>query len=382
MWCLTVAVAAVSAFFYQKQPEEIAAIAILSGMFAGALVFALEKSRMSQTFLYDNGRNLWRFMLVYCLFLAASVCCPLFPESGWPFLTVFVALMLFGNELTGMIAGCGLVLISMLLQENADPVIFFIYMMIGMIGVLLFSILDERFKIWLPMLTSLLLQFVCLCVYTILYQKEKFDFHMLLIPAVNTVVTLILLLVLLKFFSFSLNKTRDIYMNMNDPECALLVKLKDISKEDYYHTIHTAYFCSRIALKLGLDENVVKACGYYHRIGMLRGEKNWENTERILKRNQFPDRIGELLKQYLDPAEQIVAKELVVLLFSDTVISSIQYLFSKDKTITLDYQKLIQAIFKRQLESGMLDHSEISLREIQVMKKIFIEEGLYYDFLR
>lgn len=383
LWVVTVAVTTVAAFLYHKETEAIAGIAILSGMCGGAVLFALEKSRLCQTLLYDNDRNLWRFTLVYGLFLVAAVFCPLLPETGWPFLAVFVALMLFGNELTGMVAGCGLLTISMLLQGTGNPVVFVIYVLAGIVGVLLFSTLDESFRIWLPMMVSLLLQFVSLCVYTILYANESFRLSMLLIPAVNTVVSLILLLIILKFFSFSLiYKTRDVYMDINDPECPLLVELKNASREDYYHTIHTSYLCSRIALKLSMDEDVVKACGYYHRIGMLRGSNSWENTEQILTENKFPERVRELLKQYLDPAERIVAKEIVVLLFADTVISSIDYLFSKDKEAQLDYHRLIQTIFKKKLESNVLEHSEISFGEIQQMKKIFVEEGLYYDFLR
>lgn len=383
LWLATVVVTAVAAFLYGKEVETLTGITILSGMCGGAVLFTLEKSRIMQMLLYDNERNLWRFMLVYEMFLIAAVCCPLLPETGWPFLAVFVALMLFGNELTGVVAGCGLLTIAMLLQGNGDPVVFVIYVLSGIAGVLLFSTLDEEFRIWLPMLVSLMLQFVCLCVYTVLYARESFRLSMLLIPAVNTVVSLILLLIILKFFSFSLiYKTRDIYMDINDPECPLLVELKNVSKEEYYHTIHTSYLCSRIAGKLSLDEDVVKACGYYHRIGTLRGNNDWENTEQILKENHFPERVIELLKQYLDPTERIVAKEIVVLLFADTVISSIHYLFSNDKEAQLDYQKLIRTIFKKKLESNVLEYSEISFEELRKMKKIFVEEGLYYDFLR
>lgn len=383
LWVVTVAVTAMAAFLYGKEIETLTGITILAGMCGGAVLFALEKSRIAHTFLYDNERNLWRFILVYGLFLATAVCCPLLPETGWPFLSVFVALMLFGNELTGVVAGCGLLTIAMLLQGNGNPVVFVIYILSGIVGVLLFSTLDEEFRIWLPMLVSLMMQFVCLCVYTVLYAQESFQLSMLLIPAVNTVVSLILLLIILKFFSFSLiYKTRDVYMDINDPECPLLVELKNVSKEEYYHTIHTSYLCSRIAGKLSLNEDVVKACGYYHRIGTLRGSNSWENTEKILAENNFPERVRELLKQYLDPSERIVAKEIVVLLFADTVISSIHYLFSRDKEAQLDYQKLIQTIFKKKLESNVLEHSDISFGELRQMKKIFVEEGLYYDFLR
>ena len=350
---ITVFLSTVAAYLYGRSWMELIGTAVLSACGAGMILFSIEKSRVLQLFLYDNERNLWRFTLLYCIFLLAALLCPLLPKAGWPYLAFFVGLMLFSNEVTGLAAGSSLLMISLLLQNEAEPVTFFVYFVGGMAGILLFSTINESFHIWLPVLLSLLLQFVCLCIPEVLYQQLPFYLPMLLVPAVNTVVCLILLLIILKFFSFTfIYKTRDIYMDINDPECPLLVELKNVSKPEYYHTIHTAYLCSRIALQLKLDDAVVKACAYYHKIGLLKGENNWENAEQILAGNQIPLRVRELLKQYLSPAEQLVDREVIVLLFADTVISSIDYLFSKDKNVQLDYQKLIQTIYKRKMESA------------------------------
>lgn len=171
-------------------------------------------------------------------------------------------------------------------------------------------------------------------------------------------------------------------MDINDPECKLLVELKAFSKEEYYHAIHTAYLCDRIAKRLMLDDAVVKACGYYHRIGMLKGENSWDNVNHILQEYHFPVEVQNVLKEYIDKSEKIISRETVVLLFCDTVISSISYLFSKDSKIEMDYQKIIGAIFKKKLESGIIDYSRLSFGELQEMKQILVEEKLYYDFLR
>ena len=171
-------------------------------------------------------------------------------------------------------------------------------------------------------------------------------------------------------------------MDINDPESPLLVKLKEHSKEEYYHAIHTAYLCDRIAKKLDLDDAVAKAGGYYHKIGVLKGESNWENARLVLEEYQYPENVNRILKEYLDNNERIILKETVVLLIADTVISSITYLFQKDSKAQLDYDKLIQAVFKKKAESGLCNYSMISLGELEEMKKILSEEKLYYDFLR
>ena len=171
-------------------------------------------------------------------------------------------------------------------------------------------------------------------------------------------------------------------MDINDPECPLIIELKNFSKDEYYHAVHTAYLCDRIAKRLFLDEDATKAAGYYHKIGLIKGVNDWNNVDEILKENNFPEKVYEILKEYLDGKEAIVSKETVVLLFADTIISSICYLFAKDNKAKIDYDKLIPAIFKKKEESGILKHSNITLRELEEMKKILLEEKLYYDFLR
>ena len=127
---------------------------------------------------------------------------------------------------------------------------------------------------------------------------------------------------------------------------------------------------------------MARAGGYYHKIGLLKGQNTWENTKQVLTEAEFPEQVHVILKEYLDKDERIHSKETVILLISDTVISSISYLFSKDPTAQLDYEKLVQAVFKKNEENGLIRYSQISLGELEEMKKILAEERLYYDFLR
>lgn len=380
---LSVFMSGVSSFLYGDNLYETVKIVILAFVSSGSIVFAIEECRIQNSFLFDNEENIWRFTILYLLFLVVSVVFPMFPVGGWPYLAIFVGLMLFSNQLVSMCAGSTLLLISMLLGKGASADIFLIYFISGMAGILLFSGLDESFRVGIPLLVSLLIQAVCLCLHDILMANEVLNAEMFVVLSVNTLISLIFLMILLKIFSHSIiYRTRDTYMDINDPECPLLVELKEFSKEEYYHAIHTAYLCDRIAKRLHLDDAAAKASGYYHKIGILKGESNFENVRLVLEAYHFPEKVMEILKEYLCREEKIVSKETTVLLISDTVISSISYLFSKDANARLDYEKLIQAVFKKKIESGILNQSRISLCELEEMKKILMEETLYYDFLR
>lgn len=378
---LTVSAGVGAGFLYGKSQTELVGLAVLAAAGTGAVLFSLEQSIQAGTFLFEGKDHIAHFVLAYLISLAGSLIFPLLPTGGWPYLTVFVALMLFSNQVTGLSAASMLLVQSCILAGNGSC--FFVYFIGGLVGIMVFSYLEQNFLVGRPLVTALLTQMVCLCVSEVLGANEKINVTLFLVPGINILVCLILLFVILKAFSISvIYKKSDLYTDMNDPECTLLASLKETSKEQYYHAVHTAYLCDRIARKLGMDEQVAKACGYYHRIGTLKGENNWENTSSILEENHFPEQIRAVLKEYLDASSHITRKETVVLLFSDTVISSVRYLFSKNPKIHLDYDKFIGDIFKKRMESGMIEESDITLKELKDMKKILMEEKLYYDFLR
>ena len=382
IYLITVVGSGLASAFYGRSIIETAGLLILAAVGMGAVVFSIEQGIEKETFLFDNDVHLLRFALLYLLSLCGCLLFPMLPVGGWPYLAVFISLTIFSNQVTGISAGTVLLMITcMLYGGNGSE--FFIYFIGGLIGATVFSYVNITFKVVLPLVISLMMQLVCLALQEVLFVNETLHLDMLLIPVVNLLVCTILLLILLKYFSFAvIYSKRDLYMDMNDPECPLLVELKNTSKDEYYHAIHTAYLCDRIAKRLNMDDALVKACGYYHRIGILRGENSWENAQTILEENQFPQRVKEILKEYLDKSESIRSGETVVLLFSDTVISSINYLFSKEPNIQLDYEKIIGGIFKKRIESGIIDYSDLTFGQLQEMKKILTEEKLYYDFLR
>lgn len=382
MFLLTIIYSALAAYLYEKTAAEIAGISILAGAGFGCVLFVWEQSIENKSFLYDNDKHLWRFVVIYLLAFGGSVLFPMLPVGGWPYLVIFVGLMFFSNRMIGFLSGCVLLMITVMIR--GDGIIsFLIYFVGGLAGILVFSYIYESFKIWLPLMISLMVQGVCLFVRVLLFAGRPLALQMLLVPALNLLVCFVLLLLLLKYFSSSLiYRKREMYMEINDPEYPLLVELKSYSKDEYYHAVHTAYLCDRVGKRLGLRDNVTKACGYYHRIGVLKGENNWDNVKMILEEHGFPQEMRDVLREYVDSGERVISKEAVVLMFCDAVISSISYLFSEDGQAELDYLPIINMVLKKKIESGMINLSDISFGEIQVIRRILLEEQLYYEFLR
>lgn len=348
----------------------------------GIVIFAFTMEEINGRFIYRNDGKYARFGLAYLGGLIAAVFLPYLPVTGWPFLVIFVLLGVFSDGLTGLAAGSVCLLMAVNFAGGSFSV-FWLYFVSGAAGILVFSTLNDEFKVGIPMFLSLMILTLCLTANVILLSREQLSAAQFTIPAINLLVSCILLLISLKLFSTAvIYRNREKYMEINDPEFPLLVQLKNMSKEEYYHAIHTAYLSDRIARRLGLDDAAAKACAYYQRIGKLKGDNTWENVSAVCSEYHFPPNTKKILKEFVDESERIVSPETVVVLFADCIVSSIAYLFEKDPKAELDYAQLIDTVFQKKLETDELWGSEITLSQVHEMKKIFVEEKLYYDFLR
>lgn len=383
LFLLSGAITAAGSIIYGANEAEIICNTVMVLLGTGIVIFALTASGIYELYFYPNKDNYGKFVIFYLMALALSLLFPLLPVSGWPFLIVFVLLSLFSNSISGLAAGSVCLMLSVMLEANGSCRDFFLYFISGLVGIMVFSRLNESFKVGIPAFISLLCLTVCLCANTVLFEKEQLSLSQFIIIVINLMVNFILLLIILKIFSHSvIHKTRDKYMDLNDPEYPLLVQLKALSKDEYYHAVHTAYLCDKIAKRLNYNDTVVKACGYYHRIGRLKGKNSWENVQEICKEYNIPQEVIKILREYTDPSQVMVSKETIVVLFADCIVSSICHLFEQNPKAELDYEKIIETIFKNKMSSEKLWKSDMSLGQLREMRKIFSEEKLYYDFLR
>lgn len=355
---------------------------VLSGIGCFAMLFTLVLATEKHLYEYDNEEHLLRFAGLYTICFVLAAACSYLPSAGWPFLTVFVLLSLFSNTLIGICAGGFLLAMSVLMAGSGIDV-FVLYLTCGMVGAGLFKRLNDKEKLIVPVLLSVAFLLVGETACVVIYANQTLRWELFLVPFMNVIINILLLFILLKFFSnLVIYKYRDKYMEINDQECALLVELKAYSKEEYYRGVHTAYFCDRIAKKLNLDADAAKAGGYYHRIGILQGEVALDKTEELIKPYGFPPAARRLLTEYLSPGNTLKSKEAAVLLLSDAVISSVLQLIAEDTGKQIDYDVLIEKLFQEKMESSVLEECNITMGELTEMKNTFKEEKLYYDFLR
>jgi len=351
---------------------------------AGTLVYMLTDASRRNLFSYDNGQKRNRYVFVYLISLVVSLFLPLIAIEVWPYLFIFLILGLFSTNEIGLFSGSFLLLFSVILEKEGSYAEFFIYFLAGAVILALLRDLTETTRIGFPIFISLSLLFVLIVAYDVMFQNRTLNPTMIIVPLVNVLVNLILMMITLNIFGvYVIRKSNDRYMDINDTEYPLLVQLKEKDKEAYFRAIHIAYLAERIALDLNLNARAVKTMSYYYKIGVIDGSTTWDEVKHFYIENNFPQEALGFLKEYIDnDKSKQLSKEAAIIYMCETLISSITYLFKKDKDAKINYDELIDKIFEHKMENRELYNYNISLYELEHMKALMKKEKLYYDFLR
>lgn len=376
----------VSGYLYRQQINEQLRNIVLIIIGSGSLVYAWLHCEGEDSLDYNNAVHLNRFAAFYLTGAFVACFLPLFPFPVWPITALAVALSFFSNTFIGLFSyGC--IIMQAVFLAGVSVNVFFLYFLSGSVAILLFRHLDENYNVGLPACISLLYLFLTETASIILFINERLSWEMFVLPVMNLLLTGLLFVVVLKYFSTSIiHKFRSRYQEIIDPEYELMAEMKIEAREDYFLALHTAYFSERIANSIHADVALAKAGAYYHRIGKVYRDKRNDSAseteiiQRIASEQEFPPAIEKVLLECVQ--HRFVSKESTIVMMSDAIVSSILFLMKKDANATLDYNQIIDVIFKKKQDSGALNNSSITIHELLIMKEIFIKEKLYYDFLR
>ena len=94
----------------------------------------------------------------------------------------------------------------------------------------------------------------------------------------------------------------------------------------------------------------------------------------------FPKELVALIEECRK--EKYGSKESCVVLISNRIVKNIINAQKEYQGKDIPYEKIISLSFRELIQSDALDYCDISIKELNIMAKTFIEEELYYDFLR
>ena len=345
------------------------------------MVFLWYQSSIQNNLEYDNKYHPIRFLIVFIICFFVSMGMVFAPTTTWVFLSITVVLSMFSNPLIGLTGGNLLLIVTASLSSSSTMYIVFLYFMIGLLGVSFFRNLGLDFQVAAPMVLSGISSFVLQTAYIVIFENLPFSFSVLFMPILNLFINMVLLVLILKYFSgLSMYILQDKYSDINDQEFPLMAELKSEDKDTYFEAIHTAYLAERIALKLNMNDKAVKGCCYYYKIADKTMNNDDGTISTIMEYYDFPDDLKDLIEECKNGIYG--SKDSCVVLTSNKVIKSIIMAGKDLKDKKIPYNSIIDIIFEKFYNSDILSNCDISIRELKIMKHTYIEENLYYDFLR
>lgn len=368
-------------FIYNKPFGEIIRNGVFAVVFAMGFLYFYQYSYLTEKLDYDNKEHPYRLLFAYLVSFLFSLLFPLIDKRAWFFLCMAVAIALFSNAILAFYLVSGLILTSVILA-GSDEVTVFVYFFTSFIGVLLFQDIDKSFKVSSSIFISELSLIVLEIAGFLLIQNEQLSAEEFVMPIVNVAINAIALFFSLKYFNvYIANRYRNKFLELNDQEYKALIELKEISVDEYFRSIHTAYLTERMAHAIGCDVDVAKNLAYYHRIKKVFNYSE-EDCVNFVNENEFPPKAKDSLLTFLDKNSPLVSKESCIVYISDKFISLLMNIFKQDKKALVDYEEVINALFEKNFLVTTLAESDLTQKDYRAIKNILLKETLYYDFLR
>ena len=370
-------------YFSGKDTAELIRLSVFSCIIGGTVSLCIRKFFLvSETDPDISKAAEKRFLTVVFISMLLSILFSAFPNTMWVFVPIFVVLSLFSTPAMGIVIA-SLLLAGTTLVSGCGVIVFFVYLVSGVFSVIVFLPLGNEMRFALPAFLSSCSLVVCEMCGIILTINSRPEIQLFYLPLANCLIGLIVIYSAFRgYSSLIMYRYSDLYQTLCDTESEILLNLKSEDPRKYMVSLHTAYFCDRIASKIRLDTDIVKCAGYYHELTPNDADMREEFYDDMRFTNALRFILDEYITYIKNPGISLSSKEAAVLVCSKTVVMAVMAMFEKDKDADIDTAKLTDAVFDRFIKKGTFDKCDITFSDISEMKKIFKEEKLYYDFLR
>jgi membrane-associated HD superfamily phosphohydrolase len=313
--------------------------------------------------------------------LFASVFFPAIPTSVWPFRPIFAAFTVITGMYAGLSAAVSCLMLSVILSGNGSITLFFAYMMSGIVASLVVTGIDEEFNVTGRILTGIA-SLGFLLIWCFVLPSAEGGIAKYVLPALNVIFSLVILIIILKYYSQRVvRKYADIYTALADTDCELLKRIRKVSEKEYRHALHVSYFCDRAGRCAGMYMPLMKCASFYHRAGLIYGKNDQENMEKVANEYFFPPELKNELLSYAKDKNGVKTKCGSILMLSDSVVSTLEYMQDQKEPLGMEYSKLIHGIFAAKMKRSALSDCDLSYHEMNAIEKMFVSEEHYFRMM-
>lgn len=158
-----------------------------------------------------------------------------------------------------------------------------------------------------------------------------------------------------------------------EKEFPLAGNLREYSKDLYQHSRCIADLSERGTNAIGGDALLARVGGFYHEIGRITGEENYIEAGIALgEKYAFPGDVQAVIRQHSPGYEIPKSPEAAVVMLSDCILSTSEYLTKKGMRDKMPDEKLVHSIFQNRLSKGNLKESGMSVEQLEDLQSYFV----------
>lgn len=162
-----------------------------------------------------------------------------------------------------------------------------------------------------------------------------------------------------------------------EPESELnpivMKQLKAFSDNLYEHSMYIGQLSKKAAKLIGAEETIAYAGGCYHEVGRMEGKDYIQAGEKMLKGYGISAQVIDVVKEHNIHKGIPTSKEAAIVMLSDSIVSTMIYLKEKQPEAQVSVEEIVQSIFKRRLEKGLLAQSGLGEKELDTLQTYYCE---------
>lgn len=176
-----------------------------------------------------------------------------------------------------------------------------------------------------------------------------------------------------------LNSQQHLHKSLSEileADFGLFLRLQEYSGQLFVHSMRISSVSAQAARHMNGNVQLAQAGGLYHEIGRITGEKDYvEAGVRLAEENDFPEDLLAVLRQHSGSGkEKPQSLEAAVVMFSDSIISTSDYLERNGKRAAISDEKLVDSIFQKRISQGLLSESKLSEEELEKLRLFYIQQ--------
>lgn len=160
-----------------------------------------------------------------------------------------------------------------------------------------------------------------------------------------------------------------------EADFGLLLRLQEFSGQLFIHSMTISSVSAQAARHMGGNVLLAQAGGLYHEIGRIMGVSNYIDAGvKLAEEYDFPRELTDIIRQHSMRHEKPKSLEAAIVLFTDCIVSTNEYLEKSGQKEGVSTQKLVEGIFQNRLSKGTLSESGLSQQQIDKLRHFYIKQ--------